>query len=51
MSAVEGAVLAAAAEGHRQLPVPPWAIGLGAFVLLLVLLMITLLFGKGRPHS
>ena len=37
------------AEGKGvSLPVPPWAIGLGAFLGLSVLLLITLAFGKDR---
>lgn len=40
-------VLAAEAE----LPVPPIAIGGIGFALLLALLALTLVFGKGRPHS
>jgi len=39
------------AEAVRELPMPPWAFGLLAFGLLLVLLFITLAIGKGRPHS
>ena len=40
-----------AAEELRELPAPAWVFGLGAFVVLLVLLFGTLAFGKGRPHS
>ncbi len=32
----------------RDLPAEPWAIGVGAFVLLVVLLAVTLRFGKDR---
>jgi hypothetical protein len=47
--ALGGVVLA---EGpHHELPVPPQVVGIGAFVSLAVLLLITLAFGKGRPHS
>ncbi len=35
----------------RELPMPPWAFGLVAFGLLLLLLFLTLALGKGRPHS
>jgi hypothetical protein len=40
-----------AAEGESRgvdLPLEPWAIGVGAFVLLCVLLAVTLTFGKDR---
>jgi len=40
-----------AVEGEstgRDLPLPPWAIGLGAFLLLCVLLAVTATFGKDR---
>jgi hypothetical protein len=40
-----------AAEGEsagRDLPLQPWAIGLGVFVLLCVLLALTATFGKDR---
>ena len=46
--------LIVAAEGSevtRDLPLPPLAIGLIAFGILLLLLFITLSFGKGRPHT
>ena len=32
----------------RDLPLQPWAIGLGAFLLLTALLLVTLTFGKDR---
>jgi hypothetical protein len=38
-------------ETERELPVPAWAFGIIAFVILLVLLGVTLSIGKGRPHS
>jgi hypothetical protein len=41
-------VLAVSEETARDLPLEPWAIGLGAFVLLVVLLAVTLSFGKDR---
>jgi hypothetical protein len=41
----------AAQEELRELPLPTWAFGLGAFLALLALLLMTLAFGKGRPHS
>lgn len=47
-------ILLAAAEGAeqtRELPVPPELIGLLAFGILLLLLFVTLSFGKGRPHT
>lgn len=38
-----------ASEGTpRELPVEPWAMGAGAFVLLVVMLLVTLAFGKDR---
>ncbi len=39
------------AEAHRELPVPAWAFGVIAFVVLLFMLGVTLSIGKGRPHS
>jgi hypothetical protein len=36
--------------GH-ELPAPPWAIGVLAFVVLALMMLITLAIGKGRPHS
>ncbi len=36
---------------ETELPVPPYVFGLIAFGLLIVLLLITLSMGKGRPHS
>jgi hypothetical protein len=42
------AVLATGEEKARELPAEPWAIGVGTFVLLTVLLLITLSFGKDR---
>jgi hypothetical protein len=41
------AVLAETAHG-RDLPLPPWAIGLTAFALLTAALLVTLSFGKDR---
>jgi hypothetical protein len=44
--------LTLAAEEHlRDLPAPPIVFGLVAFVILLVLMVGLLMFGKGRPHS
>ena len=45
--------IAFAEEGEqlRDIGAPPILYGLGAFVLLMVLLAVTLAFGKGRPHS
>ena len=45
---IVAAVLASGEETARELPAEPWAIGVGAFVLLVVLLAITLSFGKDR---
>ena len=44
-------LLEAEAEALNELPVPAWAFGVIAFVLLLAMLMVTLAIGKGRPHS
>jgi len=41
-------LIAAGEEKARDLPLEPWALGLGAFLLLVVLLAITLSFGKDR---
>jgi len=41
-------LLADSESGARELPLEPWALGLGAFLLLVVLLAITLAFGKDR---
>ncbi|MEJ7706211.1 MAG: hypothetical protein WKF82_02385 [Nocardioidaceae bacterium] len=40
-----------AAEELRELPADPMVFGALAFVLLLLLLLGVLMFGKGRPHS
>jgi hypothetical protein len=42
------AVLAETGQTGRDLPVEPWAVGVGAFVLLVALLLLTLTFGKDR---
>jgi hypothetical protein len=47
MTVAAARVLAETSQG-RDLPVEPWAIGLGAFLALVVLLLITLSFGKDR---
>ena len=39
------------AEALRELPIPAWAFGVIAFVLMMGLLALTLEIGKGRPHS
>ncbi|HEY8454261.1 MAG TPA: hypothetical protein VIL34_01595 [Actinopolymorphaceae bacterium] len=36
---------------HRELPAPSLVYGIGVFAVMLVLLLITLGFGKGRPHA
>jgi len=38
-------------EVVNELPVDPIWFGVVALVLLLALLVLTLVFGKGRPHS
>lgn len=41
--------LLATSEGTpRDLPIEPWALGAGAFGLLVVMLLVTLAFGKDR---
>lgn len=45
---VAARLLAEGQSGARELPLEPWVLGAGAFVLLLVLLAITLAFGKDR---
>ncbi len=40
-----------ASEELRELPIDPLYFGIGTFVLLGVLLVGLLIFGKGRPHS
>ncbi|HEY6740115.1 MAG TPA: hypothetical protein VI076_14830 [Actinopolymorphaceae bacterium] len=40
------------AQEHAGSPsIPPELIGLGAFALLVFLLIVTLAIGKGRPHA
>lgn len=51
MTALLPMVTALAAEETRELPVPPWVVGLLALGILLALLMMTLSFGKGRDHT
>jgi hypothetical protein len=36
---------------ETELPLPPIVYGLIAFALLMILLAITVMVGKGRPHS
>lgn len=36
---------------ETELPLPAWAIGLIAFLLLLSMMGVVLSMGKGRPHS
>ena len=48
MTALTATVLAAGEENARDLPAEPWVIGVGTFGLLVVLLLITLSFGKDR---
>ncbi len=42
---------AAVEESHNDIGVPAPVWGVGAFGLLVLLLLITLMLGKGRPHS
>jgi hypothetical protein len=41
-------VLAETGRQGKDLPLEPWAIGLGSFLLLTTLLLVTLTFGKDR---
>jgi hypothetical protein len=41
-------VLAESGQQGKDLPLQPWAIGLGTFLLLTALLLVTLTFGKDR---
>jgi hypothetical protein len=41
----------AAEEQTRDLPADPIVIGLVTFIILLALMAVLLMFGKGRPHS
>lgn len=41
-------LIAAGSDTAKDLPGEPWMIGLGAFSLLVVLLLVTLSFGKDR---
>jgi hypothetical protein len=41
-------VLAESGQHGKDLPLQPWAIGVGAFLLLTALLLVTLTFGKDR---
>jgi hypothetical protein len=34
-----------------ELPVPQWVFGVGTLALLMALLALTLVLGKGRPHA
>ncbi len=44
-------LVTAVEEGHNDIGVPALVWGVGAFGLLVLLLLITLMLGKGRPHS
>jgi hypothetical protein len=44
-------VVAQSAEHSTELPADPTVFGVGAFAILLALLVGVLVFGKGRPHS
>jgi hypothetical protein len=41
-------VLAESGQQGKDLPLQPWAIGVGVFLLLTTLLLVTLTFGKDR---
>ncbi|WP_298321766.1 hypothetical protein [Haloactinopolyspora sp.] len=44
-------VVLLAEQAHGDDGFPAWGWGVGALTILLVLLIITLIFGKGRPHA
>jgi len=44
-------LILAAVEEHSEPAVHPYAVGAIALGILLAMLMFTLAFGKGRPHS
>lgn len=48
MTAAAARLLAEGATSGTELPAPPWVIGVGAFVGLVALLLLTLTFGKDR---
>jgi hypothetical protein len=48
MTAATARLLASGTSQPREIPGEPWMIGLGAFALLVVLLLVTLSFGKDR---
>jgi hypothetical protein len=48
MTAAAINLLAGETPKGPDLPVEPWVVGVGAFVLLVVLLLVTLSFGKDR---
>ena len=41
-------LLASGQETAREIPAEPWVIGVGSFGLLVVLLLVTMAFGKDR---
>jgi hypothetical protein len=43
-----GSVLAETGQHGKDLPLPPWAIGITVFALLVTALLVTLTFGKDR---
>ena len=44
-------LIVAAAEKSEGVGMSKWAFGIFAFIVLVGLLLVTLIFGKGRPHS
>jgi hypothetical protein len=44
-------LITAVEEASEGVGMSKWAFGIFAFVVLVGLLLITLIFGKGRPHS
>lgn len=48
---ISSLVLPLTEAAHRDLGAPAWVFGAFAFGALFVLLLITLIFGKGRPHG
>jgi len=48
MSTAASRLLAVGETQGTELPVEPWVLGVGAFVALVLLLLVTLSFGKDR---
>lgn len=44
-------LIAAVEESSEGVGMSKWVFGISAFAILVGLLLVTLIFGKGRPHS